>query len=69
MNKSFLICDNDAHIGFYANGIELAIYDKKTKQLTISTKDNDKVVAANDAFFAASLMLSIELEKIKTNSK
>ncbi len=58
MYKSFLICEHEKIICFYAEGIEIGIFNKETKQFENKDK-NKRLSDAQAAFFRASMILEL----------
>ncbi len=69
MYKSFLICEHEDIIALYANGVELGIYHKGTKGFEIKSKSFERLPDAARAFFAASLLLNSNKDKIQEHFK
>ncbi len=65
MYKSFLICEHEDIVALYGNGVELGIYHKKTKEFEVKSKSFERLPDASRAFFAASLLINLNKDKIK----
>ena len=66
--NSYLICDNELVVSFYANGVPIAHYDKATKNFQNVDKGG-RLSDAQKTFFSASLMLEVNKPKEEKTDK
>jgi hypothetical protein len=68
-NNSFLICENDTHVGFYRNGVEVGIFNKDSKVMKFAAGHPVHVKEAFNAFFSAALHLEGGINKEPSESQ